>query len=171
MHRARVLGYIPFDGMLRLSFRSSVLEQKFLQVSDVVVGEVVKGTIKKLTDSAMFVTLAGSTDGVVWPTHYADITLKHPAKRFRIGASIKCRILVVDPEKNRISLTAKKTLVESTLPIVSAWDDLKVGTVTHAVVFKVAPRSLQVEFFNNLKAIVPIKEARYLTRHYHTGSI
>jgi len=70
------------------------LEQKYIQVSDVEVGEVVKGTIKKLTDSALFVALSGNIDGVVWPNHYADIKLKHPAKRFKVGASIKCRVRV-----------------------------------------------------------------------------
>jgi rRNA biogenesis protein RRP5 len=92
IHRARVTGYFAFDGILQLSMKSSVLEQKFLQVADVQVGEVIKGTIKKLTDSGLFVSMSGNVDGVVWPNHYADITLKHPAKRFKAGATIKCRV-------------------------------------------------------------------------------
>ncbi|KAJ7655010.1 hypothetical protein DFH06DRAFT_1201338 [Mycena polygramma] len=158
VHRARVTGYFPFDGLLQLSMKSSVLDQKFLQVADVQVGEVIKGTIKKLTDSGLFVSMSGNIDGVVWPNHYADITLKHPGKRFKAGASIKCRVLVVDPERKRISLTAKKTLVESALPVISTLEDAKVGTVVHAVVFKVFEKHLMVEFFNNLKAVVPAKE-------------
>jgi len=75
-----------------MSLRPSVLEKRFLQVSDVTVGEVVKGTIKKLTDSALFVSLSGNVDGVVWPIHFADIPLKHPQKRFKPGGSIKCRV-------------------------------------------------------------------------------
>jgi len=94
MHRARVTGFFAFDGLLQLSLKPSILEQKYIQVSDVEVGEVVKGTIKKLTDSALFVTLSGNIDGVVWPNHYADIQLKHPAKRFKVGASIKCKVRV-----------------------------------------------------------------------------
>jgi rRNA biogenesis protein RRP5 len=42
-------------------------------------------------------------------------------------------------------------------------EDAKVGVVTHAVVFKTSEKSLQVEFFNNVKALVPIREARYET--------
>ncbi|KAJ6574923.1 hypothetical protein B0H19DRAFT_619152 [Mycena capillaripes] len=158
IHRARVTGYFPFDGLLQLSMKTSVLDQKFLQVADVQVGEVIKGTIKKLTDSGLFVSMSGNVDGVVWPNHYADITLKHPAKRFKAGASIKCRVLVVDPERKRISLTAKKTLVESTLPVIATLEDAKIGTVVHAVVFKVFEKHLMVEFFNNLKAVVPARE-------------
>ncbi|KAJ7225707.1 hypothetical protein GGX14DRAFT_640485 [Mycena pura] len=158
IHRARVTGYFPLDGLLQLSLKPSVLEQKFLQVTDVHVGEEVKGTIKTLTDSGLFVSMSGNIDGVVWPNHYADITLKHPAKRFKAGASIKCRVLVVDPERKRISLTAKKTLVESTLPIIATLEDAQIGTVSHAVIFKVFEKHLMVEFFNNLKALVPLRE-------------
>ncbi|KAF8078800.1 hypothetical protein FPV67DRAFT_79954 [Lyophyllum atratum] len=158
LHRARVTGYFPFDGLLQLSFKPSILEQKFLQITDFQVGEVVKGTIKKLTGSALFVSLTGSIDGVVWPNHYADITLKQPSKRFKIGASIKCRVLAVDGDRKRISLTAKKTLLESTLPVISTFVDVKVGILTHAVIFKVYEKHLLVEFYNNLKAMVPLRE-------------
>ncbi|KAI0066486.1 nucleic acid-binding protein [Artomyces pyxidatus] len=158
-HTARVTGYFPLDGLLQLSMRPSVLEQKFLQVADVHVGEFIKGTIKKLTDSALFVSISGNVDGVVFPNHYADITLKQPQKRFKPGASIKCRVLTVDSDRKRIALTAKKTLVESDLPLVTRIEDAKVGLVTHAVVFRVAERRLQIEFFNNVKGTVPIKEA------------
>lgn len=61
-------------------------------------------------------------------------------------------------------LTCKKTLVESTLPIVSSLEEAKVGVITHAVVFKTSEKSLQVEFYNNLKAIVPLREARSVRR-------
>lgn len=170
IHRARVTGYHPLDGLLQLSLRPSILEKRFIQVRDVQVGEVIKGTVKKLTDSALFVEISGNVDGVIWPNHYADIILKHPQKRFKPGASIKCRVLAVNPERNRVSLSAKKTLVESPLPIVKKFEDATVGIVTHAVVFRVFDKGLQVEFFNNLKAFVPRREARfvafYILMHY-----
>jgi len=92
IHPGRITGFFPFDGILQLSLKPSVIQQKFLQVSDVVVGDIVKGTIKKLSDNGLFVSLAGGVDGVVWPNHYSDIVLKHPAKRFKESASIKCRV-------------------------------------------------------------------------------
>lgn len=180
VHRARVTGHFLFDGLLQLSLKQSVLEQKFLKISDVQVGEVVKGTIKRLTEAGLFVSMSGNIDGVVWPNHYADITLKQPSKRFKPGANIKCRVrliaksassliteasvqvLVVDTDRNRISLTAKKTLVDSALPILSDFDEVKVGIITHAVVFKIHEKHLMVEFYNNLKASVPAKEIKYV---------
>jgi rRNA biogenesis protein RRP5 len=182
-----VIGYHPFDGILQLSLRPSVLEQKFLQAGEVRVGEILKGAIKQLTDSALFVSISGNVDGVIWPSHYADIPLKHPSKKFRVGGSVKCRVratnaqrlcytstdistkvLIVDPERNRIVLTAKRTLLETTLPILTSFEDVKVGVVTHAVIFRVSDKSLIVEFFNNVKAVVPAREARcgYLASCY-----
>ncbi|KAK0481607.1 hypothetical protein IW261DRAFT_1550697 [Armillaria novae-zelandiae] len=158
LHRARVTGYFPFDGVLQLSLKPSVLDQQFFQVDDIEVGEIVKGTIKKLADNALFVSLSGNIDGVVWPNHYADIMLKNPAKRFKVGAIIKCRVLVVDTVRKRLSLTHKKTLLESTLPIVSSIEGAKIGLVTYAVVFKVLAKHLLVEFYNNVKATVPMRE-------------
>ena len=71
-------------------------------------------------------------------------------------------MLVVDPECKRIALTAKKTLLVSDLPVLSTLEGVKVGIVAHAVVFKVLEKHLMVEFYNNLKAIVPFREARSL---------
>lgn len=96
LHPARVTGYFSFDGLLQLSLKPSVIQQKYLQVTDVEVGEIVKGTIKNLTDTCMFVSLSGSVDGVVWPHHYADIMLKYPSKRFKEGAGIKCRVRILE---------------------------------------------------------------------------
>ena len=159
--------------------KPSVIQQKYLQPTDVEVGEIVTGTIKNLTDACLFVSLSRSVDGVVWPNHYADIMLKHPAKRFKEGASIKCRvraffilsnsqvnyctqILVVDPDRKRIAFTAKKTLLDSSLPIISKVEDVKLGMVTHSVVYRTYDKHLVVEFYNNMRAAVPLKEIGYV---------
>jgi rRNA biogenesis protein RRP5 len=87
-----VIGHHLFDGLLQLSLRPSVLEQKIFQVADLTVGEIIKGTIKKLGESGLIVTVSGNLDGVVWPDHFADIPLKHPSKRFKPGGKIRCRV-------------------------------------------------------------------------------
>ena len=90
---------------------------------------------------------------------YLPLLLLYPS-------STLLQVLVVDPERKRISLTAKRTLIGSTMPVLSKMDDVKTGIVTHAVVFKVSPAKLMVEFYNNLKAIVPAKEMRYELRPF-----
>ncbi|KAK4705134.1 rRNA biogenesis protein RRP5, partial [Phenoliferia sp. Uapishka_3] len=159
VHRARVINYSAVDGLVQLSLQPSVLEQAFLRVSDVKVGEIIKGTIKRLSDSALFVSISGNVDGVVWPMHYADIKLKHPEKKFKVGASVKARIYSADPVKNRVVLTLKKQLITSELPIVTCLEDAKVGVVTHGTVTKVLEKGVLVDFFGGMRALIPAGEA------------
>jgi rRNA biogenesis protein RRP5 len=51
-----------------------------------------QATVKKVIGTGIFVSISGNVDGVIWPNHYADITLKHPEKRFKEGATIKCKV-------------------------------------------------------------------------------
>lgn len=80
---------------------------------------------------------------------------------FPVYSPTPTKVLTVDPERNRIVLTAKKTLLDTTFPILTSFSDAKVGLLTHAVIFRVTDKHLMVEFFNNVKAVVPAREARY----------
>ena len=73
---------------------------------------------------------------------------------------IDSKVLTVDPERNRVVLTAKKTLLDTTFPILTSFSDAMVGLLTHAVIFRVTDKYLMIEFFNNVKAVVPSREAR-----------
>ncbi|GAA5947174.1 hypothetical protein JCM10213_001449 [Rhodosporidiobolus nylandii] len=158
-HAARVIGYSAVDALVQLSLQPNVLEQAFLRVQDVKVGQEVKGTVKRLTDNALFVSISGNVDGVVWPLHYADIRLKHPEKKFKPGQTVKARIFSADTEKNRVVLTLKKALLNTELPILSSFADAKVGVVTDATVTKVLEKSVLVDFFGGLRALIPAGEA------------
>jgi hypothetical protein len=70
----------------------------------------------------------------------------------------------VDPDRNRVSLTAKKTLLDSKLPIISNYEDVKAGMLTHAVVSRTYEKHIMVEFYNNIKATIPHRETGYVTR-------
>ena len=89
-----MIGYHNLDGILQLSLCASVLQQEFHQVNDVHMGELVKGTVKKLIDTALFVSISGNVDGVIWPNHFGDISRKHPQKRFKLGSQVKVRVSV-----------------------------------------------------------------------------
>lgn len=158
-HKARVVGHSPTDRTLQLSLKPSVLERKFMRVSEVEVGEVVNASIVKLgLPNAIFLQLHGHVDGVVFANHFADVKLTQPEKRFKPGLQVKARIMDVDPSRNRIVLTCKKSLVKSDLPIVASMQDARVGVVTNATIFRVQTNSLIVSLFGGLKALVPGRE-------------
>ncbi|KAF8323027.1 hypothetical protein DL93DRAFT_2049827 [Clavulina sp. PMI_390] len=158
-HRARVIAFSAFDGLLQLSLKPSTIEQQYLRPSDLSVGEILKGTVKKLeADLGLFIKLSEDVDGVVWPLHYSDIRLKHPERKFKEGTVVKCRVLSVDEERNRVTLTLKKSLIESDLPLIKSVDDATAGLVTHGVVAKIMPKLVIVNYFGGVRAIIPIGE-------------
>jgi len=117
-----------------------------------------QGTITKLTEKALFVDVHGSVQGVVFPMHYADIKLKHPEKRFKTGQSVKCRVFSIEPEKGRVKLTLKKSLVEATEAIPLSFEDVKADMITPGLITKVFDKGCLVEMFSGIVAYVPLAE-------------
>ncbi|MGB5425366.1 MAG: 30S ribosomal protein S1 [Gammaproteobacteria bacterium] len=72
-------------------------------------GDVVKGTIKSITDFGIFIGMEGDIDGLV---HLSDISWHEPGeeavRRFSKGDEIEAVVLSVDPERERISLGIKQ---------------------------------------------------------------
>ncbi|KAG9127379.1 rRNA biogenesis protein rrp5 [Ceratobasidium sp. 392] len=157
-HRARVTGYHALDGLVLLSLQPSVLELVYMRAGDVNVGDTLKGTITKLKENGLIVALSDKVTGFVGPDHYADIKLKHPERKFKEGATVKCRVLSVDADRSRVRLTLKKSLLESTLPILASFEDAKVGMVTAGVVQRIEERFVIVEYYGGVRALVPLTE-------------
>ena len=72
-------------------------------------GDLVKGTIKSITDFGIFIGLDGEIDGLV---HLSDISWHEPGEEavraFTKGDEIDAVVLSVDPERERISLGVKQ---------------------------------------------------------------
>lgn len=153
-----------------------MLDQVFMQVDELQVGQVMKvglgtpphfteltinqGTIHRLTDKALFVNIHGNVDGVVWALHYADIRLKHPEKRFKVGATVRCRVFALDPARGRVVLTMKRSLVDSTLEVPKTFADVAGGQIMPAVVSKILDKGCIVDIFGGMRVFVPQSEAR-----------
>jgi small subunit ribosomal protein S1 len=72
-------------------------------------GDLVKGTIKSITDFGIFIGMEGDIDGLV---HLSDISWHEPGeeavRKFAKGDEIEAVVLSVDPERERISLGIKQ---------------------------------------------------------------
>ena len=81
----------------------------------------------------------------------------------------------MDPNRHRLSLTAKRTLLDSSLPIITKLEDVKLGMITHAVVFRTYEKHIMVEFYNNMKATIPHREtglvASTIYHYYSVNSV
>ncbi|KAI1808506.1 nucleic acid-binding protein [Daldinia bambusicola] len=163
VHRGRVVGYNAIDGMFHVSFEKTVLEQPFLRIEDIPIGEVVNGEIEKLMVnqdgvSGLLVKLAEGIVGFVPEMHLADIRLQHPEKKFREGLKVKARVLSVDPVKRQVKLTLKKTLVNSEAVPLKSFDEVTVGMQVPGTIVKVFANGAIVQFYGTLKGFLPVSE-------------
>lgn len=180
-HRGRVVGYNAFDGVFLLSFEKTVLEQPFLRIQDVPIGEVVNGTLEKLIVGenglhGLIVHLAEGISGLVSSMHFSDVRLQHPEKKFRAGMKVKARVLSVDTSKRQLRLTLKKTLVNSEEPPIKSLDDVSVGMQALGTIMKVLKNGAVVQFYGYLRGFLPLSEMSeaYISdpkEHFRQGQV
>ncbi|EHA53010.1 hypothetical protein MCOR27_006576 [Pyricularia oryzae] len=181
VHRGRIVGYNSMDGMYHLSFEKSILERQYLRIEDVPIAEVVNVTIEKMIVkedglSGVIVKLADGITGFVPEMHLADIRLQHPEKKFREGLKVKARVLSVDPAKNQLRLTFKKTLVNSEAAPIKDFGEASVGQQVQGTIVKIKPIGAFVQFYGTLRGFLPIGEMsesfiRDPNEHFRTGQV
>lgn len=93
----------PRDEMPKPILRSDVLEMKDLKE-----GMILKGTVRNVIDFGVFVDIGVHQDGLV---HISQLSatkfVKHPLEVVKVGDVVDVKVLSVDLDKKRISLTMK----------------------------------------------------------------
>lgn len=165
-HRVRVLAYNPVDNFYYVSMKPSILEQTFLRLEDLAVGEVVKGSVEKLILGGasgvvgVLVNISDHISGLIPEMHFSDTQLSHPERKFREGFPIRARVLSVDFEKRQLRLTAKKSLVdaEDTNSIWKNYDDLVPGMEAQGTVLKLTTKGAVMQFYGPVRGFLPVAE-------------
>ncbi|KAH8806363.1 hypothetical protein F5882DRAFT_316793 [Hyaloscypha sp. PMI_1271] len=162
-HRGRVIGYNSLDGVYLISLEPSVLEQPFLRIEDLTIGEVVKGKVEKIVINAsgvggILVNLAEGITGLVPVTHMSDVQLQHPEKKFKEGMTVTARVLSTDPGKRQIRLTLKKSLVNSEATLFLSYNDIKVGMHSPGTIVNIIPAGAVVQFYGTIRGFLPVSE-------------
>lgn len=180
-HKARIIGYNAMDGLFIVSMESKVINQPFLRIEDVKVGQIVKGTIEKLMVDAngisgILVNIADGITGLVPEVHFADVHLQQPEKKFKVGNAVTARVLSTIPEKRQIRMTLKKTLVNSDVEPWTSYHDLKPGLHAPGTIIKVLPDGAKVQFYGPVRAFLPVAEMSesYVQdpkQHFRTGQV
>ena len=70
--------------------------------------DVKEGKITNLTNYGMFVDIGAEIDGFVHISELSDKFIKAPSTMFKVGESVRVKILSMDPRKKRIALSIKK---------------------------------------------------------------
>ncbi|WP_037284293.1 30S ribosomal protein S1 [Rubellimicrobium mesophilum] len=107
-------------------------------------GSAVEGEVKNITEFGLFVGLPGDIDGMV---HLSDITWdgrgEDAIQQFRKGDRVKAKVIEVDVEKERISLSIKALEND---PYAETLGGVKRGDVITVSVSKIEDGGIEVEY-------------------------
>ena len=130
----------PSENRLILSRKELVQAEREAKrqavMEKLVAGDVVEGKVARLTNFGAFIDLGG-VDGLVHVSEISYERVNKPADALKVGQEVKVKVLSVDAEKGRISLSIKQTLPEpwEQVPEQVAEGDVLEGTVKRLTSF------------------------------------
>lgn len=86
-----------------------ILRSDILSMEDLKEGMVLKGTVRNVIDFGAFIDIGVHQDGLVHISEMTDRFIKHPLEVISVGDIIDVRVLGIDINKKRISLSMKNT--------------------------------------------------------------
>ncbi|MGI6211523.1 MAG: Tex family protein [Anaerovoracaceae bacterium] len=92
----------------RENIRGPVLRSDVLSLNDLKPGMILKGTVRNIVDFGAFVDIGVHQDGLVHISEMSDRFVRHPLDVVKVGDIVDVRVLSVDPERKKISLSMKK---------------------------------------------------------------
>lgn len=148
----------PSENRLILSRKNLVAAEKAAKRAAVFEaiqeGSVVTGKVARLTNFGAFIDLGG-VDGLV---HISQISHEHVAKasdKLKVGEEVQAKVISVDPESGRVSLSIKDTLA-------GPWDNIEeraaVGSVLEGLVKRLTTFGAFVELFPGVEGLVHISQ-------------
>ena len=84
-----------------------MLRSDILDIKDLKPDMMLKGTVRNVIDFGAFIDIGVHQDGLVHISQICDKYIKHPSEVLKVGDVVDVKIISVDPEKNRISLTMR----------------------------------------------------------------
>ena len=94
---------------IRDSLPAPVLRSDLMELKDLKDGMELIGTVRNVIDFGVFVDIGVHQDGLVHISQISDNYIKHPSDVLKVGDVVKVKVLGVDLNKQKISLTMKTT--------------------------------------------------------------
>ena len=130
-------------------------EEAFENVANqLVVGDTVEGKVSRLTGFGAFIDVGG-VDGLV---HISEISYKHidkPSDVLKVGQDVKVKVIGIDNDRHRISLSIKQTLPS---PFEEATSGLSEGEVIEGEVKTLTAFGAFVEVADGIQGLVHVSE-------------
>lgn len=155
---AKIIEVNAADKRFILSRRAVIEEESKAQRAEAFAnlheGDIVEGTVARTTDFGAFINLGG-VDGLVHVTELAHGRVKKPSDVVAVGETVQVKVLKVDEEAGRVSLSLKATQP-------GPWDEIEekapVGTVLDGTVKRITDFGAFVEIFPGVEGLVHISQ-------------
>lgn len=125
-------------------------------------GQVIEGTVQRITDFGAFVDIGG-IDGLVHISQLSHEHVNKPSDVVEEGQKVKVKVLSVDRDNERISLSIKETLPG---PWANLSDKAPKGSTLEGVVKRLVSYGAFVEVFPGVEGLVHISQIS----HKHIGT-
>ena len=120
-------------------------------------GTIIDGIVRNLANYGAFVEIEPGIDGLL---HVSDISwtekVSHPNEKYKKNDTVKCVVLDIDRDKQRVGLGVKQLSEDPWLNAIP--DAYRPGMVVHGVVTKITNFGVFVELEDGLEGLLHISE-------------
>src|SRR5215218_2776199 len=135
-------------------------EKRAKLLTEMMPGDIRKGTVKNITDFGAFIDLNG-LDGLLHITDMSWGRIGHPSEILKVGQDIDVVVLDVNREKERVSLGLKQKLA-------NPWDQIEqkypIGAKVKGKVVNLVPYGAFVELEPGVEGLVHVTELSWTKR-------
>lgn len=129
-------------------------ENKQKVLEDIQAGDVIEGKVQRLTDFGAFVDIGG-VDGLVHISQLSHDHVEKPSDVLTEGEEVKVKVLSIDRDSERISLSIKETLPG---PWENIADRAPIGSEHEGTVKRLVSYGAFVEVFPGVEGLVHISQ-------------
>ncbi len=126
-------------------------------IDSIQAGQVIEGTVQRITDFGAFIDIGG-IDGLVHISQFSYDHVDKPSDIVEEGQKVQVKVLSVDRNNERISLSIKETLP-------GPWTDIAEkapkGSVLDGIVKRLVSYGAFVELFPGVEGLVHISQIAY----------
>lgn len=156
--RAKIIEINAADSRLILSRRDVLNEERSAALArifdELSVGDIIEGKVARMTNFGAFIDLGG-VDGLVHVSEISHERVSQPSDVLSVGEEVKVKVLGLDPERERISLSIKATQPG---PWDAAAEKAPAGTVLEGTVKRVVDFGAFVEVFPGVEGLVHVSQ-------------
>lgn len=143
---------------LILSQRQAIAEQRDQIVGNVIknltIDQTVEGEVVRIADFGVFIDING-VDGLLPISEISWQRIKHPSDVIKLGEHLAVKILKIDEDTKRISLSLKR-MGEN--PWTKIQDEFEEGQIIKGTVNKITSFGAFINIFPGVEALLPVAE-------------